>query len=253
MILIIDDDIAIRTSLSLLLKQEGFEVSSAEGPEWAYAILKENSVELILLDMNFSLETSGEEGLEALKTIKELRQDIPVVLMTGWGSISLAVEGMKNGAVDFIHKPWDNANIIQVIRTALALSDKGKSSTENSLSRKQLNEKYGLENIIGEDARMLSILKTVGRISATEASVLITGESGTGKELIAEAIHQNSNRRNRPFIKVNLGGISSSLFESEMFGHKRGSFTDAKNDRVGRFAPSPDHGRDASRSMGGMA
>ena len=235
MILIIDDDIAIRTSLSLLLKQEGFEVSSAEDPEVAYPILKESTVELILLDMNFSLETSGKEGLDALRTIKELRPDIPVVLMTGWGSIALAVAGMKNGAVDFIHKPWDNANIIQAIRTALELSDKNKSSTENSLSRKQLNDKYGFEIIIGEDARMLSILKTVGRISTTEASVLITGESGTGKELIAEAIHQNSNRRNKPFIKVNLGGISSSLFESEMFGHKRGAFTDAKNDRVGRF------------------
>lgn len=235
MILIIDDDIAIRTSLSLLLKQEGFEVLSAEGPELAYPLLAESPIKLILLDMNFSLETSGKEGLDALRTIRELRPHIPVVLMTGWGSIALAVEGMKNGAVDFIHKPWENTNIIQAIRTALELSDKDKSSTENSLSRKQLNDKYGFENIIGEDSRMLSILKTVGRISATEASVLITGESGTGKELIAEAIHQNSTRRNKPFIKVNLGGISSSLFESEMFGHKRGSFTDAKNDRVGRF------------------
>jgi DNA-binding NtrC family response regulator len=234
MVLIIDDDIAIRTSLSLLLKQEGFEVSTADDPEKGYAIIKEGAVELVLLDMNFSLETSGEEGLESLAVIKQLRPDIPVVLMTGWGSISLAVEGMKNGAADFINKPWENAHVIRAIRTALELSEKGKS-TENSYSRKQLNDKYGFENIIGEDARMLSILKTVGRISATEASVLITGESGTGKELIAEAIHQNSSRRNRPFIKVNLGGISSSLFESEMFGHKRGSFTDAKNDRVGRF------------------
>ncbi|SKB49505.1 sigma-54-dependent transcriptional regulator [Daejeonella lutea] len=235
MILIIDDDIAIRTSLSLLLKQEGFEITSAEGPEEGYARLKERAIELVLLDMNFSLETSGLEGLQALKTIKKLKPEIPVILMTGWGSITLAVEGMKNGAADFVHKPWDNANIMQVIRTALELSDKNRLQTENSYNRKQLNDKYGLENIISEDARMLSILKTVGRISSTDASVLITGESGTGKELIAEAIHQNSNRRNKPFIKVNLGGISSSLFESEMFGHKRGSFTDAKNDRLGRF------------------
>lgn len=235
MILVIDDDIAIRTSLSLLLKQEGFNVLSAENPDQAYPILKEQTIDLILLDMNFSLNTTGDEGLDALRTIKKINPEIAVVLMTGWGSIQLAVEGMKNGAVDFIHKPWDNAHITQSIRTALALSDKAKSSTENSLSRKQLNDKFGFENIIGEDARMLAILKTVGRISATEASVLITGESGTGKELIAEAIHHNSTRRNKPFIKVNLGGISSSLFESEMFGHKRGAFTDAKNDRVGRF------------------
>jgi two-component system NtrC family response regulator len=235
MILITDDDLAIRTSLSLLLKQEGFRVLTASGPAEAYMTIKEKPIELVLLDMNFSMETSGEEGLAALKKIKELKPGLPVILMTGWGSIALAVEGMKNGASDFIHKPWENQHIVQTVRTALRLSDQTLSETENSLTRKQLNEKYGFENIIGEDPVLLDVLKTVGRISATDASVLITGESGTGKELIAEAIHQNSTRRNRPFIKVNLGGISSSLFESEMFGHKRGSFTDAKNDRVGRF------------------
>jgi two-component system, NtrC family, response regulator len=235
MILITDDDIAIRTSLSLLLKQEGFVVWTAASPTEAYTIIKEKPVGLVLLDMNFSLETSGKEGMEALKKIKSLQPALPVMLMTGWGSIALAVEGMKNGAADFIHKPWDNAHMVQTIRTILQLADPKNAATQNSLTRKQLNEQYGLENIIGEDPRLLAVLKTIGRISATDASVLITGESGTGKELIAEAIHQNSTRKNRPFIKVNLGGISSVLFESEMFGHKRGAFTDAKNDRVGRF------------------
>jgi two-component system, NtrC family, response regulator len=138
---------------------------------------------------------------------------------------------MKNGAADFINKPWNNDHLLQIINTSLNLN----IEKELSLTRKELNQKYGFENIIGEDAKLLSILKTVGRISSTDASVLIMGESGTGKELIAEAIHRNSNRRNKPFVKVNLGGISSSLFESEMFGHKRGAFTDAKSDRVGRF------------------
>lgn len=235
MILITDDDIAIRTSLSLLLKQEGFVVWTAANPAEAYTIVKEKPVRLVLLDMNFSLETSGDEGMDALRKIKSLNATLPVVLMTGWGSIALAVEGMKHGAADFIHKPWDNVHVVQMIRTILQLSDQKSLATQNSLTRKQLNEQYGFENIIGEDPQLLSVLKTIGRIAATDASVLITGESGTGKELIAEAIHQNSSRKIRPFIKVNLGGVSSSLFESEMFGHKRGAFTDAKNDRVGRF------------------
>ncbi len=234
MILIIDDDIAIRTSLSLLLRQEGFEVTAAASPDEGYRLLGGDNVSLVLLDMNFSMETSGTEGLDALKKIRELQPGLPVILMTGWGSITLAVEGMRNGAADFINKPWDNLHLLQTIRTALDLSGQEKKA-EKSLTRRQLNEKYGFENIIGEDPEMLSVLKTVGRISATDASVLITGESGTGKELIAEAIHQNSTRRNRPFVKVNLGGISSSLFESEMFGHRRGAFTDARSDRTGRF------------------
>lgn len=235
MILIIDDDLAVRTSLSLFLKHEGWTTLTAADPEEGYALIAENELKAVLLDMNFSRETSGTEGLAALQHIKELKPELPVILMTGWGSIPIAVEGMKNGAADFINKPWDNQNLLNSIKTAIGLSASAAEELEGSASRKQLNDKYGFENIIGDDPQLQSVLKTIGRISATEASVLIIGESGTGKELIAEAIHQNSSRRNKPFVKVNLGGISSSLFESEMFGHKRGSFTDAKNDRMGRF------------------
>ena len=233
MILIIDDDIAVRTSLSLLLKQEGFKYITAEDPEEAFKHLAEKPIGAVLLDMNFSMETSGQDGLETLQQIKYQKPHLPVILMTGWGSIGLAVEGMKRGAADFINKPWENAHLIQSLKTALNLSVEQESPA--TLNRRKLNEKYGFDNIVGEDPQLIEVLQTIARVSRTDASVLIMGESGTGKELIAEAIHNNSGRANKAFVKVNLGGISSTLFESEMFGHKRGAFTDARNDRIGRF------------------
>jgi DNA-binding NtrC family response regulator len=233
MILIIDDDIAVCASLSLLLKQEGFKSIKANGPEEALKHLREKAIDAVLLDMNFSMDTTGEDGLIMLEQIKKLRPSLPVILMTGWASIRLAVEGMKAGASDFINKPWDNDHLMRALRTALDLS--ADQETPAALTRKKLNEKYGFENIVGEDPQLLEVLQTIARVSRTDVSVLIIGESGTGKELIAEAIHENSLRKNKSFVKVNLGGISSSLFESEMFGHKRGAFTDARSDRAGRF------------------
>ena len=233
-ILIIDDDPAICASLSLLLKQAGHRSSKAFDPEAALKILNEASPDLIIMDMNYSRETTGTEGLKLLGDIKGITQSIPVILITAWGTIDLAVKGMRAGAADFINKPWDNKQLLRSIQTALNLSVQSKLNSD-SPSRAQLDERYDFGEIIGEDPKLLSLLETVGRVSPTDASTLILGESGTGKELIAEAIHANSNRRDGPFIKVNLGGISSSLFESEMFGHKRGAFTDAKYDRVGRF------------------
>ncbi len=235
MILIIDDDIAIRTSLGLLLKQANYETVSASGPQEALKIINQQSLDLIILDMNFSVEISGEEGLQLLTEIRKLLPDIPVILITAWGSIELAVEGIKAGANDFITKPWNNDYLLQSVKTSLSLSQQTKSIDKRSSTRKQLDIKYNFEKLIGEDPIFLTALETIGRISKTDASVLILGESGTGKELIAEAVHQNSPRMNNPFIKVNLGGISSTLFESEMFGHKKGAFTDAKFDRKGRF------------------
>ncbi|PSR56335.1 sigma-54-dependent Fis family transcriptional regulator [Adhaeribacter arboris] len=236
MILIIDDDVAIRTSLGLLLKQAGYQTQSAAGAKSALYVLHQSQpIDLIILDMNFSMDTSGRDGLELLGQIKELNPKIPVILITGWGSISLAVEGMKAGAFDFISKPWNNEHLLQTIHTALHLNKNTSEPDSSNLNRKQLNQQYQFANIIGEDPALIQILRQIGQISATDASVLIEGESGTGKELIAEAIHQNSTRKNQNFVKVNLGGISSSLFESEMFGHKKGAFTDAKGDRVGRF------------------
>jgi DNA-binding NtrC family response regulator len=169
--------------------------------------------------------------MKLLEEIRRINPRTPVILITGWATIELAVKGMKLGANDFINKPWNNTHLVQAIRTLLDLQE----SKPEHFSRKKLDSLYQFQQIISEDPKMLDILETVGRVSGTDASVLVMGESGTGKELIAEAIHQNSKRNSKPFVKVNLGGISTSLFESEMFGHVRGAFTDARHDRVGRF------------------
>jgi two-component system NtrC family response regulator len=231
MILIIDDDIAVRASLILLFENAGYRTAAAASQQEALDIINAQQVSLILLDLNFSIETSGEEGIALLKQIRAINNEVPVILITGCGTIALAVQGMKLGASDFINKPWDNGHLLQSVQTLLQLRERtGKHQT-----RKELDSLYDFRSIITEDEGMLRLLDTVGRVAATEAPVLITGESGTGKELIAEAIHQNSLRRSKAFIKVNLGGISTSLFESEMFGHVRGAFTDARTDRTGRF------------------
>ena len=229
MILIIDDDSAVRSSLSFMLKRAGYEIKTAPGPREAMDIVRAEAPALILMDMNFTLSTTGEEGLTLLKQVKVFRPDVPVILMTAWGSIQLAVQGMQAGAFDFITKPWNNAALLQRIETALELTAAPKDVSEEQSST--LNRSH----IIGKSQGLMEVLNTVGRIARTNASVLITGESGTGKELIAEAIHINSQRLKQPFVKVNLGGISQSLFESEMFGHKKGAFTDASADRIGRF------------------
>ena len=231
MILLIDDDHAIQTSLSLLFQQEGFKVHATSSPQEALAFLKKNTPQLAILDMNFSIETVGTEGLNTLQKIKTLQPQLPVILLTGWGSIELAVEGMKIGAADFMTKPWQNEAILQSVRTILNLAQ----SKPQSPNRKRLDEQFHFENIVGEDPHLLELLESIARVAPTDAPVLITGESGAGKELIAEALHLNSKRSKAPFVKVNLGGISSSLFESELFGHVRGAFTDAKTDRIGRF------------------
>jgi len=231
MILIVDDDIAVRTSLSLLLKTAGYSVCTADHAERAYEMIVNDAPQLVILDLNFSNDTSGKEGIMLLEKVRQVNARVPIMLITGWASIELAVQGMKLGADDFLNKPWSNEHVLQSVETLLSL----RTARTVSKTRKDLDRKYNFRQIIGEDAGLLDILETIGRVASTNASVLITGESGTGKELIAEAIHLNSNRASKPFVKVNLGGISSSLFESEMFGHVRGAFTDARIDRMGRF------------------
>ena len=229
MILIIDDDSAVRSSLSFMLKRAGYEAQVVPGPREAIEVVRTVAPDLILMDMNFTLSTTGEEGLTLLKQVKVFRPDTPVILMTAWGSIQLAVQGMQAGAFDFIPKPWNNAALLQRIETALELSTAPKETTQEQ------NDAFNRNHIIGRSQGLTDVLNTIARIAKTNASVLITGESGTGKELIAEAIHINSQRAKHPCVKVNLGGISQSLFESEMFGHKKGAFTDASADRTGRF------------------
>ena len=225
MILVVDDDKSIRLSLKLVLERNGYEVALADNPQAAMQVIWDvPAVELVLMDMNYSNSTDGEEGLTLLKQIKVFRPDVLCILMTAWGTIDLAVQGMRAGAFDFITKPWDNGVLLERIETATQI----KNSKLKILP--SLGEGLGVRL-----PSLSDIYSTVSRVAPTNAPVLITGESGTGKELIAEAIHRQSKRANGPFVKVNLGGISSSLFESEMFGHKAGSFTDAKSDRVGRF------------------
>ena len=230
MVLVVDDDKSIRLSLKLILERNGYEVAMAEEPKEAVRIIRDMpAVELVLMDMNYNIyrtsSNDGEEGLTLLKQIKVFRPDVPCILMTAWGTIDLAVRGMRAGAFDFITKPWDNGVLLERIQTARTLKGRVSSSDDKKGD--------GSGTIIGSS--LAGILSTISRVAPTNAPVLITGESGTGKELIAEAIHRQSKRANGPFVKVNLGGISSTLFESEMFGHKKGSFTDAKTDRIGRF------------------
>ncbi len=234
-LLIVDDDASVTASLALLFKQAGYSTRCAAMPDDALRLLASESFRAVVQDLNFSRRTTGEEGLELLRQIKARRPELPVVLLTAWGSISLAVEGMKEGAADFITKPWVNEHLLQSVETAIGLAHVESPARTEPRSRQELDTLCNFSGIVGRHPRLLRVLELTARVAPSEASVLITGESGTGKESIAEAIHRNSRRRNGPLLKVNLGGISSSLFESEMFGHVRGAFTDARQDRKGRF------------------
>lgn len=227
MILIVDDDEAIRMSLGLLLKRAGYVTETADNPDDALDMVRARSYDLILMDMNYSRATTGEEGIALLRKVKIFQSDTPVILITAWGSIDLAVEGMKAGAYDFITKPWNNRVLLQRIETALNLNS-GREETAGERA-------FDRCGIIGSNKGLTELLSTVERIAPTDAPVLILGENGTGKELIANAIHANSRRRANPFVMVNLGGISQTLFESEMFGHAKGAFTGAVAARKGRF------------------
>lgn len=228
MILIIDDNKLIRMSLKLLLERNGYMVEVASDQEQALDALRALPVELVISDMNFTTSTSGEEGLELLRKIKVLRPSIPVILITAWGSIPLAVEGMRLGAFDFITKPWDNHLLLQRVSTAMSLSEPQSKTTDEGAN-------FDRCGIVGESPQIKEILSIIKRIAPTDASVLITGENGTGKELIAQALHTNSLRAKGPMVKVNLGGISQSLFESEMFGSAKGAYTGSVQERKGRF------------------
>lgn len=228
MILIIDDDKSIRLSLGVLLRRAGHEVTAVGSPEEALSVVRSLPLRLILMDMNFSRSTTGEEGLELLRKCKIFQPDTPVILITAWGTIPLAVAGMQTGAFDFITKPWNTRLLLQRIETALSLRQEkpGDQVAVNGFDRC---------GIIGRSQAITGILDTVKRVAPTNAPVLILGENGTGKELIAHALHANSRRAKGPFVMVNLGGISQSLFESEMFGHTKGAFTGAVVARKGRF------------------
>jgi DNA-binding NtrC family response regulator len=230
-ILVVDDDGAVLVSLALLLKQSGFEPLRAASATEALEVLAREPVDLVLQDMNFSPQTGGEEGLALLSHVRERHPALPVLLMTAWGSIGLAVAGIKAGAANFFTKPWDNAQLVELVRATLELS-----SPASGPSRRALDDQFDFGGIVGEHPKLLRVLATIGQVARTRAPVLILGESGTGKELVADAIHRNSPRAAQPIVKINMGAVTSTLFESELFGHVRGAFTDARSDRKGHVA-----------------
>jgi len=228
-ILVIDDDIDILTAARLLLKPEVNSVVTDSNPENLRRLLTINSFDILLLDMNFSSPlNTGNEGLYWLQQIKKWSPSTSVVMITAYGHIDLAVRALKEGATDFIVKPWHNDKLLETITDALPRKDNKKSATDEK-------NKITAPGIIGESTVMQDIFQKVKKIAPTDANVLILGENGTGKDLIAKAIHEQSLRAGKPFVKVDVGALTDSLFESELFGHKKGAFTDAREGREGRF------------------
>lgn len=233
-ILIVDDQRDVLEALRLLFKSEGVSSNGVSDPATALAAVKHSQFAVALIDLNYTCDTtSGAEGLELLKNLKRADPDLPVVVMTAWGSINLAVEAMRLGAGDFIEKPWDNARLMSVLRNQIvlgaALHREQRLQAENALLRGED------EDFIAGSRVMQSVLALIERIAPTDANVLVLGENGTGKGVVARMIHARSRRAERTLVKVNMGGIPDSIFEAEMFGHVRGAFTDAKTDRIGRF------------------
>lgn len=234
-ILIADDQRDVLEALRFLLKAEGMPSVQAMHPDGVIEILKRQSVSVVLMDLNYTRDTtSGQEGLDLLERIRALDAELPVVVMTAWGTIDIAVEAMRRGGNDFVEKPWDNARLLSILRNQAALG----ATRRRALKLERENEILrGTErgDFIAESAAMRPVLDMISRVGPTEANILVLGENGTGKGLIADLLHQNSRRADKPLIKVNMGGIAEPVFESEMFGHVRGAFTDAKVDRIGRF------------------
>ncbi len=236
-VLIADDDQNIITALKLLLKNEGLDSVPCNTPKEALEQISKQSFQLALIDLNYHEDTtSGKEGLELISSIRKVDQYVPIIVMTGWGTVGVAVEAMKRGAVDFVEKPWDdNHRLVAAIRTQIRLSEIARSEirlkTENKILKR---EKDNPHNMVCESPSMKELLEIVDRIASSDIPILITGENGTGKSLLANYIHEQSSRSDGPFISVNMGGISDSTFESEMFGHVKGAYTDAKKDRIGR-------------------
>ncbi|MEM8523005.1 MAG: sigma-54 dependent transcriptional regulator [Bacteroidota bacterium] len=236
-ILIVDDEEDILLSLQLYLSQHFEQVDTENNPTHLPRRLRKNTYDLILLDMNFRKgETSGKEGLNWLTKILELQEGVSVIMMTAYADVKTAVEAVKIGATDFIEKPWRNEKLLATIFSAFKLSQSKKKIVKLENKQRNLNVTSNQpEEMIGDSPAMRQVFRLIEKVAKTDANVLILGENGTGKELVAKAIHNQSKRAENTFVKVDLGAISETLFESELFGHKKGAFTDAKQDRMGRF------------------
>jgi DNA-binding NtrC family response regulator len=234
-ILIADDQPDVLEALRLLLKGEGFGIESANSPAGIMAALETSDFDVVLMDLNYTRDTtSGQEGLDMLSRIHSNDASTTVVVMTAWGSVDLAVEAMRRGARDFVQKPWDNARLLAILRTQVELSNALKRGQRLEAENRLLRTDGG-PALIAESTAMQPVMQLIARVGPSDANVLITGEAGTGKEVVARTLHAVSGRASRPMVTVNAGGLAEGVFESELFGHVRGAFTDAKMDRVGRF------------------
>lgn len=232
-ILIVDDDENVRLSLEFLLEEQGYNTLEADSPTQAAILLESQSVDLMLLDMNYAKDTTGgEEGLEFLNQLQQQNNQVPVIAMTAWASVNVVVPAMQNGASDFIEKPWDNNRLLQVIKQQLAMASLKQKNRQ--LQQNQRNDSTS-GSFQWRSAVMQNLERQIERVANADAGVLLTGENGTGKSTIAGRIHQMSDRSEENLVVVNMGAIPSELFESEMFGHKRGAFTGANENRIGRF------------------
>lgn len=234
-ILVADDQPDVLAALRLLLKTEGYEIETANSPAVILSLLEAKNFDLALIDLNYARDTtSGQEGLDLLSRLQAVDGTFPVVVMTAWGSLELVVDAMRRGARDFIQKPWDNARLLAIVRTQIELSQalrRGQRlEAENRLLRAE-----GRPTLIAQSPAMQPVLDLIARVGPSDANVLVTGEHGTGKEVVAKTLHAISARASKPMVVVNTGGFAEGVFESELFGHVKGAFTDARADRVGRF------------------
>ncbi|MDO9318454.1 MAG: sigma-54 dependent transcriptional regulator [Gammaproteobacteria bacterium] len=236
-VLVADDDKSILTALKLLLSSENLDAILCSTPGDALEQIRNHSFQLALIDLNYQEDTtSGQEGLKLIIAIREIDANLPIIVMTGWGTVSIAVEAMKRGATDFVEKPWDDNNrLVTAIRNQIHMGEIARSEirlrTENQILKK---EREDTNQMVCESPVMKRLMQTVEKVAQSNIPILITGENGTGKSLLAKCIHEKSLRGAGPFVSVNMGGISESIFESEMFGHIKGAFTDATSDRIGR-------------------
>jgi len=234
-ILIADDQKDVLEALRLLLKGEGYQIEAVNSPAGIMNLLESDDFDVVLMDLNYTRDTtSGQEGLDLLGRIHGIDATLPVVVMTAWGSIELAVEAMRRGARDFVQKPWENARLLSILRTQTELC-KSLRKEQRLEAENQLLRAEGRPTLIAQAASMQPVLQLIARVGPSDANVLITGEHGTGKEVVSQTLHALSARASKPMVTVNVGGLAEGIFESEMFGHVKGAFTDAKTDRVGRF------------------
>ena len=234
-LLVADDDRDVLEALRLLLRSEGYAVDTATSPAGVVTAVSTHDFDAVLIDMNYTRDTTGgTEGLDLLSRLQQLDATLPVVVMTAWGSIEGAVEALRRGARDYIEKPFDNARLLHVLLTQIELGRAIRHS-QRLESENQVLRRDGAPRLIAESAAMQPVLRLMERIGPSDANALITGEHGTGKEVVAAWLHAASPRAPRPMVTVNLGGLADGVFESELFGHTKGAFTDAKTDRVGRF------------------